>query len=238
MGGSAGMIGSAIRAGGGFGGKSSGRGQVGYGDTPGYTPLGQAPARTQAPVQQAQPVQQAPQYVPGSFMGGFGNPYAGFGGFGGLGGFGGKSSGLGMFGMQQSPYSQMQFNPYAQQVMQQPTQQPMQQVGGLGAFANMSPEQQAMQKIQSAATNRPEQQDTPLQQNPKPLFDYSNLRPDMLMDPSRAGWRPAIGHEAMLASPSMTLVNQNAGKFYTDPNGNVWIRGMATGGEVKDEDEE
>jgi hypothetical protein len=122
MGGSVQGIGGPLRAI--AGGKSSGRGQSGYGQAQGFTPVGQAPARTDAPVQQTAPTPQEPQYTPGSAMGGgfgpqgnpgFPSPFGG--GMGG--GFGGKSSGLGGFGMQQSPYGQMGFNPYAQQPMQQ-----------------------------------------------------------------------------------------------------------------------
>lgn len=143
MGGSAGMIGRAVQAGG--GGKSSGMGQSSYGGAPGFTPVGQTPARTDAPIQQPQQSAQAPQFIPGSAFGGmpgnsgFPSPFGGGFGSGMGGGFGGKSSGLGQMGMMNSPFGG--FNPYAQQPMA-PQRQDIstfnqQGMGGMGDMSYM-----------------------------------------------------------------------------------------------------
>lgn len=232
MGGSAGIIGRAVQAGNGFGGKGSGMGRSDYAQ--GFTPVGQAPARTDTPVQQPQQPAQQPQFIPGSaFGGGFGQPM--FGGFGG--GFGGKSSGLGQFGMMNSPFGG--FNPYAQQSMMQ---QPMMQQPMGGGLAD------AMQQIANARMNRPQQPDIPVGQMQN--FNYANIRPDMLIDPSQAGWSqfsPFSGSPfapiggmfgQQLGRMARQAGMQNSNNFYTDPQGNVWTRAMNQGGVAKEDDEE
>lgn len=92
----------------------------------------------------------------------------------------------------------------------------------------------ALQQIRAAQANRPTQQNTPatpqLQQQ---SFDYSNFRPDMFIDPSKAGWQqsnPVLGASG-IGRNIFKMLNGTPSNNYTDASGNYWTR-MAEGGSV------
>jgi hypothetical protein len=92
----------------------------------------------------------------------------------------------------------------------------------------------ALQQIRAAQANRPTQQNTPatpqLQQQ---SFDYSNFRPDMFIDPSKAGWQQSnpVLRPSGIGRGVFNMLNGTPSNNYTDASGNYWTR-MAEGGSV------
>ena len=77
-------------------------------------------------------------------------------------------------------------------------------------------------KLAAAQTNRPVATPTPVSK----ASEYANLRPDMLIDPSSAGWTKAeyVGSSGFLGRNRGTLNVPQGAQTYTDPNGNIWFR--------------
>lgn len=79
------------------------------------------------------------------------------------------------------------------------------------------------EKLAAAQANRPTVASTPLGGS---AMDYTNVRPDMLIDPTAAGWAKAeySGGWGFGRSRGRTSNVPEGAQTYTDPDGNLWFR--------------